>query len=115
MASNVEFVEYVCDQIRDAGEITCKKMFGEWGVWCNGKIVALICDNQFFVKITAAGAEVYPNYEEAPPYEGAKPYMRVDNVDDRELMTELIRATCEELPEPKPKKPKAPRKKKDDR
>lgn len=44
---------------------------------------------------------------------GAKPYMWVEDVDDRELLTGLIRATYEELPEPKPKKPKASQKKKD--
>ncbi|APC79487.1 hypothetical protein NPD2_3326 [Clostridium botulinum] len=48
MASNIEFVEYVCDQISGAGDITYKKMFGDYGVYCNEKIIGLICDNQFF-------------------------------------------------------------------
>lgn len=106
MASNLEYVEYVCDQISGAGSITYKKMFGEYGVYCDGKFIGAICDNQFFVKKTAAGASVLPDCEEAPPYTGAKPYFLVKNVDDREQMTAFITATFGELPMPKPKKKK---------
>lgn len=113
MATSVEFVEYICDQIRDAGKITYKKMFGEYAIWCNGKFVACFSEDKFLVKITAAGTALYPDHEEVPPYEGARPYMWVEDVDDQELLTRLIRETYEELPEQKPKKPKASRKKKD--
>ena len=66
MASSVDFVEYVCGQISGAGNIAYKKMFGEYAVNCNGKVVGLICDNQFFVKKTAAGERLLPSVEEAP-------------------------------------------------
>lgn len=56
LASNLEFVEYVCAQISAAGDITYMKMFGEYGVYCDGKVIGVICDNQFFVKKTEAGA-----------------------------------------------------------
>ena len=68
MASNLEFVEYVCDQISGAGSITYKKMFGEYGVYCDGKVIGVICENQFFVKKTEAGAALCSDYEEAAPY-----------------------------------------------
>lgn len=106
MASSLDFVEYVCEQLRGAGEITYKKMFGEYGIYCNSKIIGVICDDQFFVKKTDAGADILPDLEEAPPYEGAKPYFLVDCVDDGELMTQFISATCAALPAPKPKKKK---------
>ncbi len=106
MASNLDFVEYVCEQIGGAGEITCKKMFGEYGIYCNKKFIGVICDNQFFVKKTEAGAEVYPDCEEASPYAGAKAHFLIDSVDDCKLMERFISATYEELPEPKPKKKK---------
>lgn len=106
MASKVEFVEFVVDQLQEAGTITYKKMFGEYGLYCNGKIFSLICDDQFFVKITKAGRETCPELMEAPPYEGAKNYFLVEDVEDRETLTRLVVATCSELPEPKPKKPK---------
>ncbi len=106
MASGLDFVEYVCEQISGAGEITYKKMFGEYGIYCNGKIIGVICDDQFFVKKTQAGAGIYPGCEEAAPYTGAKAHFVVESVDDRELMARFISATYEELPAPKPKKKK---------
>lgn len=107
MASKREFAEFIVDQLRDAGSITCKKMFGEYGIYCDGKFFAAVCDDQFFVKITDAGRKLCPGLPEAPPYEGAKNYFLVEDVDDRELLTRLAAATCRELPEPKPKKRRA--------
>lgn len=106
MASSLDFVEYICEQLSGAGEITYKKMFGEYGIYCNEKIVGVICDNQFFVKKTEAGAAVYPNCEEAAPYTNAKAHFVIDSVDDRNLMAKFISATYNELPIPKPKKKK---------
>ncbi len=106
MASKIEFVEFVVDQLRDAGTITYRKMFGEYGLYCDGKIFAVICDDQFYIKITDAGREICPALEEAPPYAGAKNYFRVDDVENREMMTKLTAATCAQLPAPKPKKSK---------
>jgi len=97
MASSLDFVEYVCEQIGGAGKITYKKMFGEYSIYCNKKVIGVICDNQFFVKKTEAGAALYPDCEEAAPYKGAKAYFVIDNVDDRNLMERFISATYEEL------------------
>lgn len=97
-------MEYVADQMSDAGEITYRKMFGEYGVYCNGKIVALVCDNQLFVKPTERGKSFVGQITEAPPYPGAKPYLLIqEQCDDREWLSELIRRTHDELPPPKPK------------
>lgn len=106
MSSKIEFVKFIVDQLGSAGEITYRKMFGEYGVYCNGKIFALICDDQLFVKITKAGRKGYPHLPESPPYEGGKNYFLIEDVDNREMLTELTMVTCEELPEPKPKKKK---------
>ncbi len=106
MASNLEYVEYVCDQISGAGSIGYKKMFGEYCIYCDGKVVGVICDNQFFVKKTMSGASLIPDCEEAAPYAGAKPHLLITNVDNRELMAKFISATFNELPMPKPKKKK---------
>ena len=58
MASSPDFVEYVCFQLRHAGEISFKKMFGEYGLYCDRKYFGLVCDNQLFVKVTVPGLEV---------------------------------------------------------
>ncbi len=106
MASKIEFVEFMADQLRGAGDITYRKMFGEYGLYCNGKIFAVICEDQFYIKITEAGRRICPELTEAPPYEGAKNYFLVEDVENQSLLTELVAATCQELPEPKPKKRK---------
>jgi TfoX/Sxy family transcriptional regulator of competence genes len=107
MASDLKFAEYIRDQVSGAGRITFRKMFGEYALYCDEKVVAFICDNQLFVKPTDAGREFIGNVVEAPPYPGAKMYFLVeDQLDDREWLANLIRVSSLELPAPKPKKPK---------
>ena len=109
MASTVDFVEYVCDQISGAGNISYKKMFGDYGIYCNEKIIGLICDNQFFVKKTKIGETLLTSAEEAPSYANAKPHFVIDFLEDREFLSNFIEKTFEELPMPKPKKAKKPK------
>jgi len=107
MSSDKDFVDFITDQIEDAGAITSRKMFGEYALYCNGKVIALICDNQLFVKPTAAGRAYIGDVDEAPPYPGAKMYYLIeDRIEDSQWITDLIRITADELPEPKPKKKK---------
>ena len=107
MATDLEFMEFLADQMAGAGEIAYKKMFGEYAVYCGGKVVALVCDNQLFVKPTAAGRAYVGAPVEAPAYPGAKnSFLIEDAFEDREWISELIRITARELPAPKPKKPK---------
>jgi TfoX/Sxy family transcriptional regulator of competence genes len=108
MASDVGFVEYVCDQIRDAGRVRFRKMFGEFAIYCDEKVVALVCDDQLFVKATAGGRAFIGAPVEAPPYQGARlAFLIEDHIDDREWLTGLIEATAADLPAPRPKKPKS--------
>ena len=101
MASDIGFVEYVCEQIRGAGQVSHRRMFGEFAVYCDGKVVALVCDNQFFLKPTDAGKALLDRVKEAPPYPGAKPYYLVDaQLDDAEVAAALVRATAAALPAP---------------
>ena len=108
MASDSTFVEYVRDQISEAGQISFKKMFGEYAVYYEEKVIGLICDNQLFIKPTAAGRSMIGNVVEAPPYPSAKPYFLIgEQLDDRQWMSHLIQLTAEEVPAPKPKKVKS--------
>ena len=106
MASSMEFVEYAAEQLSGAGEITSRKMFGEFGLYCNGKFFGLICDNQLFVKTTEAGKNVLPGLREAAPYEGAKPHFLIEQLENRELLAQFLVQTCAELPMQKPRKKK---------
>ena len=107
MACDQEFIDYLCDQMRGAGLIDRRRMFGEYAIYCDGKVVALACDNQCFIKPTPGARALLGSPIEAPPYPGAKLYfLLADELDDRELMIRLVRLVAAELPPPKPKKPR---------
>lgn len=106
MASNPNFVQYVADQCSGAGEILTKKMFGDYGIYCNGKIFGLICDDCFYLKSTEAVRPLLRTVELRPPYDGAKDYFLIADADDRDYLTALVVETCKVLPDPKPKKKK---------
>ncbi|MDO9510483.1 MAG: TfoX/Sxy family protein [Bacteroidales bacterium] len=108
MATDQSFVDFVIDQIENEGEITSRKMFGEYGIFSGKKIFGLICDNKLFIKPTESGRAFIKDVVEAPPYPGAKnSFLIEDKLDDRVWLSELVRITLNELPEPKPKKPKS--------
>ncbi len=113
MASQQSTVDYILEQIAEAGTVSARRMFGEYGVYCDGRIVALVCDDQLYLKPTPqARALLGDSVDEQPAYPGAKPSYRIagERWDDAEWMAELVRVTTAALPLPKPKKPRAPRK-----
>ena len=104
MASHPDFVNFIAEQLREAGSTHSRKMFGEYGLYCDNVFFAVICDDQLFVKVTPEGEAAFPNLPKAPPYEGAKDYIWVEDVDDRDTMTALTRLTCLALQDQQPKK-----------
>lgn len=110
MATDAAFVEFVTDQMSDAGRIAARKMFGEYAIYCDDKVVALVCDNQLFVKPTKKGRAFIGDVTEAPPYPGAKPYFLIeDRFEDREWISTLIGITARELPDSRAERAKAGR------
>ncbi len=110
MASDQDFVDFIVDQLENAGHITSRKMFGEYAIYCDGKVTALVCDNQLFVKPTEAGRSFIGEVVEAPPYPGAKmSFLIEDGFEDRDWISDLVRITVKELPEPTPRKKKKPK------
>lgn len=114
MATDQTFVDYVIGQLALGDRLTYKKMFGEFTVYLDGKIVALACDNSLLIKPSAAARELGLALPERAPYPGAKLCLVADELlDDTELISNLIlkTAACMPLPQPKPKKaPAASRK-----
>ena len=108
MATQQRTVDFILEQLQAAGDVSARKMFGEYALYCEGKVVALVCDDQLFVKPTEAGKNYIGTVEEAPAYPGAKPSYLIsgDQWDDADWLTELIKITAKELPMPKPKKSK---------
>ncbi len=105
MASTQEFVDFVVEQITGCGEINAKKMFGEYGIYADGKIFGLICNDKLYLKPTKAGREFIGMPTEEPAYPGAKPYFLIeDELEDSQWLSELIKISLPELPALKSKK-----------
>jgi TfoX/Sxy family transcriptional regulator of competence genes len=111
MASDREFVTFVCEQLHGAGEIASKRMFGEAAIYLNGKVVGLVCDNQLFLKATEPGRAKIGSPVEAPPFPGANNWFLMTDLDDPEFLADLVRATAEALPAPRIKAKKTRRSK----
>ncbi len=106
MASSLEYMEYVAGQLSGAGAITYRKLFGEYGIYCDGKFFGTVEDNQFYLKVTQAGFDLMPQAEVVSPREGAR-FFLIEELENRDFLAELVQRTCELLPAPKPrKKPK---------
>ena len=104
MASHRDFVDYVAEQLGEAGAIRSRKMFGEYGLYCDDVFFAAICDDQLFVKVTPEGEAAFPDLPKAPPYEGAKESFLVEDVEDRERLAALTRITSQALRDKQQKK-----------
>jgi TfoX/Sxy family transcriptional regulator of competence genes len=109
VSSQQKTVDYILEQSAAAGTMTAKKMFGEYGLYCDGKVVAFVCDDQLFIKPTEAGRAYLGEVTEAPAYPGSKMYFLIDGDrwDDADWLAGLVKATADALPAPKPKKAKA--------
>ena len=107
MASSESFVQFLVEQMEAAGYIRYRKMFGEYTLYCNEKVVALVCDEKLYVKATDAGRDFIGEVVEAPAYPGAKmSFLIEDKLEDSAWLSDLISITEKALPEPKPKKKK---------
>jgi TfoX/Sxy family transcriptional regulator of competence genes len=106
MATRQDLTDYLTEQMGSAANVRSRKMFGEYAIYCDEKVIALVCDDQLYLKVTAAGLRLLPEAEHGPAYPGAKPSIIVPEelYDNHEFMSRLARETAAELPLPKPKK-----------
>jgi DNA transformation protein and related proteins len=107
MATSQSTIDYILDQISGVGIISARKMFGEFALYCNEKVVGLVCDDTLYIKITEQGKKfVGIYYQEGFAYSGAKVSMMIDGdrIEDGEWLSELVRITAENVPLPKPRK-----------
>lgn len=98
MSTSIEFVDYVYENLKPLGDIKCKKMFGEYGLWYKGKFFGCICDNQLFIKDTDSGRKILgKDILFASPYQGAKEHIVIENIEDKNTLIDLIINTYDEL------------------
>jgi TfoX/Sxy family transcriptional regulator of competence genes len=110
MASEPRTAEYISDQL-GALDVRTARMFGEFAVYCDGKVVGFICDDTLFIKPSGVDPAVLVGTYLAPPHARAKDYHAVPGelLEDRDWLQTAIRSTADALPAPTPKKPKAAR------
>jgi len=107
MATDLDTIHFLCDQAGLGARLTFRKMFGEYALYVDGKVVALVCDDQLFLKPNDAAAKLLGTPTLAPAYPGSKDYFLLEEeIEDRDRLRELLIATADALPPPKPKRPK---------
>ena len=107
MATDRIFVDYVTEQLGLGARLTHKKMFGEYALYVDEKVVAFACDNSLLLKPTEPGRTALPSITLGKPYPEAKDYYVLDEfLDDTPLLQRLLQATFDALPAPKPKSPR---------
>ncbi len=103
MASTREYLEFVLDQLSGLDDITYRAMMGEYIIYYRGKVAGGIYDDRFLVKPTKSAEKMMPDAARELPYEGAKEMLLVDDIDNKEFLTELLNAMYDDLPAPKKK------------
>ena len=104
MASSKEYLEFILEQLAELEEITYRAMMGEYILYYRGKIVGGIYDDRLLIKPVKSAISLMPDATYELPYEGAKEMLLVDDVDNKDFLTQLFNAMYEELPNPKKKK-----------
>lgn len=107
MSTKQSTIDFILDQASVLDNVAARKMFGEYALYCEGKVVGLVCDDTLYIKITEPGKEFVGDlYKEGAAYPGAKPSMVIDgeHIEDGDWLVELVRITVQALPTPKLKK-----------
>lgn len=104
MATKQSTVDFILDQLASVHIVSARKMFGEYALYYEGKVVGLVCDDTLYIKITEQGKLfVGKYYQEGISYPGAKPSMIIDGdrIEDQDWLSALIRITSSNIPLPK--------------
>lgn len=104
MATGNEYRQFILDQLADVPEIRLRPMMGEYLLYVQEKLVGGLYDDRLLVKNVPAARAMLPARRESLPYEGAKPMLLVEEVDDRAFLAELMETLQQALPEVKTKK-----------
>ena len=106
MASNKEYLAYILEQLSGLEDIRYRAMMGEYILYYREKVVGGVYDDRFLIKNVKSARERMLDASLERPYEGAKEMILVENVEDKEFLTDLFKAIYDELPALKSKKKK---------
>ena len=109
MGSRSETLEHVLDCL-SALQLTHRKMMGEYVLYLDGKVVAVVGDDRLWLKATPSGLAALPDCPRAAPFPGAKDWIDADSaLDDPDRLGEALKAIAADLPTSRPKKPRKPK------
>jgi TfoX/Sxy family transcriptional regulator of competence genes len=99
MRTTDETIAEILEQIAGAGGTRSIKMMGEYVLYCDEKVVALVCKNELVVKDTEQGRTFAPDLELISAYPGSKPGLHVpaNRRADTKWLAKLIRITANAL------------------
>lgn len=106
MATQRVTVDFLLKKLGDPKTFTVRAMFGEYALYADGKVVALICDDLLYVKILPQSTELAEVCEQGSPYPGAKPYYLVseDQLSGLSRLGAVLKEIAQALPVKKPRK-----------
>ena len=104
MASSKSYLEFILSQLEGLEGIRYRAMMGEYLLYCGDKLFGGIYDDRLLVKPVQAAHALLPDAPQELPYEGAKPMLLVENVDDAVHLKQLVTAMQRDLPAPKKRK-----------
>ena len=99
MLSSKSYLVYILDQLSGVPEITCRPMMGEYLLYAGGKLIGGLYDDRLLLKPTDAVRSLLPDARTEKPYDGGRDMLLVEDTDDRELLTAVVLAAAEALPE----------------
>ncbi len=105
MGTSTAYIEHLVDQAGLAARLSTRRMFGEYAVYIDGKVVAFACGNALYIKYTGPTADLTAKLPSGQAYPGSKPYAVADDLlDDGQALRQLLLATAEALPAALPKR-----------
>jgi len=106
MSTQKETIEFILEKLGHIKRFRVRAMFGEYALYADEKVVALVCDDQLYVKITPESGELEGRCEKDAPYKGAKPHYLVEEAELNKIknLAQILLAIAKSLPPPKKKK-----------
>jgi TfoX/Sxy family transcriptional regulator of competence genes len=106
MATKQTTIDTILSHLAAAGGVSAKKMFGDYGIFLHGRMIAIVGDDQLFFKPTEKGRTLCSGLNEVSPYPGAKPCFLIpsEKWTDTDWLVRLAGLTADEIPLPKKKK-----------
>lgn len=104
MATSREYALFVENLFRGVEGFSMKRMFGEYGIYLQGRVLGFLCDEQILLQDTPTARKLLPNAERKELFPGSKLFIIFSDEGNHHLLQSVAQAMWEELPVPKPRK-----------